>query len=409
MDKNQSMKILMIAPQPFFEPRGTPISVRQRLTGLSQLGHQVDLATYHLGEDVNLPGVKIFRTPVISKINALKVGPSLQKIPLDFLLILKSVDLLIRNKYDVIHTHEEAGFFSVFLAWIFNLTHIYDMHSSLPKQLVNFKFGDNKLMIGLFEYLEKLVINTCDAMITIGPDLEEYVREINPAVPMQMIENLPLNIEHSGSENPTQIKEEYGLQDGKILVYAGTFERYQGVDVLIESFDSVVRRYPDTNLVLLGGKPDQIKDCQELVSRLDLNGSVIFTGIVPIEDANTYIQLADILISPRIEGTSVPLKIYTYLHAGKPILATNIPAHSLVLNQDTALLVEPARDTLAEGLIRLLDDSELRKKLGTESKRLAEEKYGQAQYLAKLEKIYSFLQPSNNTKTNSLNPSRNGQ
>ena len=59
------MKILMIAPQPFFEPRGTPISVRQRLTGLTMLGHQVDLATYHLGEDVDLPGLTIYRTPSI--------------------------------------------------------------------------------------------------------------------------------------------------------------------------------------------------------------------------------------------------------------------------------------------------------------------------------------------------------
>ena len=111
------MKILMIAPQPFFEPRGTPISVRQRLTGLIKLGHQVDLATYSLGENIDLPGLKIYRTPSIPGIKTLKVGPSWQKIPLDFLLVLRSIGLLFSNKYDVIHTHEEAGFFSVFLAW----------------------------------------------------------------------------------------------------------------------------------------------------------------------------------------------------------------------------------------------------------------------------------------------------
>jgi hypothetical protein len=89
------MKILMIAPQPFFEPRGTPISVRQRLTGLTKLGHQVDLATYHIGEKVDLPGLRIYRTPTISSIRSLKVGPSWQKIPLDFLLILKSISMML--------------------------------------------------------------------------------------------------------------------------------------------------------------------------------------------------------------------------------------------------------------------------------------------------------------------------
>ena len=402
------MKILMIAPQPFFEPRGTPISVRQRLTGLTQLGHQVDLATYHLGEDVDLPGLTIYRTPMIPKINTLKVGPSWQKIPLDFLLILKSIDLLLRKKYDVIHSHEEAGFFSVFLAWLFNHSHIYDMHSSLPKQLVNLKFGDNKLMVSLFEYLEKLVINTSDAMITIGPDLEEYVREINLDVPMQMIENLPLNIDHTESDIPIEIRERFGIQNGLTIVYTGTFERYQGVDVLIDSFENVVSKFPETKLILVGGKPDQIESNQELVSSRNLDGSIQFTGIVPLEDANSYIRMADILVSPRIEGTSVPLKIYTYLHAGKSILATDIPAHSLVLNQDNALLVKPTKEAIAEGLVRLIGDRDLRIKIGRGSKRLAEEKYSQAQYLAKLENIYSVLQNPQRVRAKASNPTKNG-
>jgi glycosyltransferase involved in cell wall biosynthesis len=393
------MKILMIAPQPFFEPRGTPISVRQRVTGLSKLGHQVDLATYHVGEDIDLPNFTIFRTPKISTIRTLKVGPSWQKIPLDVLLFFKSFKLLLGGKYDVIHTHEEAGFFTVFLAWLFKLPHLYDMHSSLPSQLVNFKFGDNRFMIGLFEYLEQRVINTCDAMITIGPDLENYVRKLNPAVPMQMIENLPLNIEQDDGEVPAHIREKFDSKNGLFLLYTGTFERYQGVELLIESFGKVVKKHPGSILILVGGKPDQIQECQDLVSRQNLDQSVIFTGIVPLEDANAYIRMADILVSPRIEGTSVPLKIYTYLHAGKPILATNIPAHSLVLAQENACLVDPTPEAMADGLTRLIEDNELRAKLSLSSKELAEEKYSQSQYLSKLAAIYSVFTNQHLTKS----------
>jgi glycosyltransferase involved in cell wall biosynthesis len=102
--------------------------------------------------------------------------------------------------------------------------------------------------------------------------------------------------------------------------------------------------------------------------------------------------MADILVSPRIEGTSVPLKIYTYLHAGKPILATNIPAHSLVLSQENACLVDPTAEAMADGLNHLIEDHELRTKISLSSKKLAEEKYNQSQYLSKLESIYSVFQ-----------------
>ncbi|MFL7892990.1 MAG: glycosyltransferase family 4 protein [Anaerolineales bacterium] len=386
------MKILMIAPQPFFEPRGTPISVRQRVTGLLKLGHQVDLATYHIGEDIELPNFNILRTPKIWGIHTLKVGPSWQKIPLDILLFFKSFKLLLGGKYEVIHTHEEAGFFTVFLARLFKVPHLYDMHSSLPNQLVNFKFGANRFMIAIFEFLERWVINTCNAMITIGPDLEKYVRKINPAVPMQMIENLPLNIGQDDGEVPSHIREKFSSQNGLSLLYTGTFERYQGVELLIDSFGMVVKKHPGSVLILVGGKPDQIRECQELVSRQNLDQSVIFTGIVPLEDANAYIRMADILVSPRIEGTSVPLKIYTYLHAGKPILATNIPAHSLVLSQENACLVDPTAEAMADGLNHLIEDHELRTKISLSSKKLAEEKYSQSQYLSKLESIYNVFQ-----------------
>lgn len=383
----------MIAPQPFFEPRGTPISVYQRLAGLSKLGHQIDLATYHLGENVKINGVTIHRTSDIPQIKSLRVGPSWEKVPLDILLFVNSVSLLIKNKYDVVHSHEEAGFFSILLAWLFRKKHLYDMHSSLPKQLVNFKFGDNRLMISMFEYLENLVINTCDAMITIGPDLEKHVREINPNLPMQMIENLPLGSKESDGETPQELRKRLGYEDKLVIVYTGTFERYQGIDVLIESIDSVIRKYPEAILILAGGKPDQIDEHKKLVEQHHLDEFVCFLGTVPIDEANKYIELADILVSPRIEGTSVPLKIYTYLRAGKPIMATNISAHTLVLDETTAELVAPTKNAFAEGLLKLISDEDLRVSLGDQSRKLAEEKYSEVNYLTKLEKIYQGLQP----------------
>ena len=51
----------MIAPEPFFEPRGTPFSEFHRIRALTALGHQVDLVTYPFGQDVSMPGLRVFR------------------------------------------------------------------------------------------------------------------------------------------------------------------------------------------------------------------------------------------------------------------------------------------------------------------------------------------------------------
>ena len=70
------MKILMLAPEPFFQPRGTPISVYFRLKALSDLGHAVTLVTYPLGENVPFPGLVIRRSPNLFRVRKIKIGPS---------------------------------------------------------------------------------------------------------------------------------------------------------------------------------------------------------------------------------------------------------------------------------------------------------------------------------------------
>src|SRR6266545_6747853 len=85
------MRILMIAPEPFFEPRGTPFSEFHRIRALTTLGHQVDLVTYPFGQPVSLPGLRIFRALRPPLVRRVKIGPSVTKILLDALLALTAV------------------------------------------------------------------------------------------------------------------------------------------------------------------------------------------------------------------------------------------------------------------------------------------------------------------------------
>ncbi|HSR18392.1 MAG TPA: glycosyltransferase, partial [Ignavibacteriaceae bacterium] len=172
------MKALVISPQPFFSPRGTPFSVYYRTLIMSELGVGIDFLTYGEGQDVNIPGVKIIRTPRFKFLGNVKIGPSPLKLFLDFFIFLKMAALLTKNKYDFVHAHEEAVFFAYALKPLFRFKLVYDMHSSLPQQLTNFNFSKSKLLLKIFKGLEDTCLKKAEAVITICPDLYNYVDTI---------------------------------------------------------------------------------------------------------------------------------------------------------------------------------------------------------------------------------------
>lgn len=388
------MKILMIAPQPFFEPRGTPISVYQRLEALSALGHQIDLVTYHVGRDVDIPNVTIHRVRKVKVIQHVRIGPSRAKILLDVMIIFKSIRMLLRKRYDVIHSHEEASFFGVILAKIFRTRHLYDMHSVLSKQLGNFEFGNKPVFVKAFEMLERMVLKTSNAVINVGSDLNEYIKSIDPNIQTTTIENVALH----AYQTPVQPEAVAELADkldlhGRIpVLYTGTYEKYQGLDMVLDCIEKVVREYPNVIFIFVGAKVYQAQEWTEKAAGRNLGEHTLFVDVVSPEDSMVYLAYASLLISPRLNGTTVPLKIYSYLHAGKPIVATNINAHTQVLTPDTAVLVEPNKDAFASGILKLLGDLQLGESLGENAHRLAQEKFNYQNYMMKVNKIYENLE-----------------
>ena len=388
------MKVLMIAPQPFFEPRGTPFSVLYRLYALSELGHKIDLVTYPLGQDIKIKNVTIYRTIRIPFIRRIEVGPSKTKILFDIFIILKAIRLLIKNRYDVIHSHEEAGFFSNWLSKVFRLRHIYDMHSSLPQQLQNFKFTSSKLLINYFNKLEKRTINNADAVITICPELFNYVEEICLGKNHVLIENVAGDDSVFGDDKKADLDifNQYELNNNLKILYAGTFEPYQGLKLLIKSAKTVVEDHKDVLFILVGGNPKQVNEYKAIVNSNNLSAYFIFTGQVWPNLVPKFIDLADILVSPRIEGNNTPLKVYSYLRSGKPIVATRHITHTQVLNDEVAVLTECEAVSFAKGIIKLIKDKKMRRTIAEKAQKLADERYSYSVYLKKTEEVYSMLE-----------------
>jgi glycosyltransferase involved in cell wall biosynthesis len=397
------MRALVIAPQPFFSPRGTPYSVYYRTLVATEIGVKIDLLTYGEGKDVDLPGVRIFRIPSFPMLGKIKIGPSLLKLLLDGFLFLWTVGFLALHRYDFVHAHEEAVFFVRFLKPIFRFKLVYDMHSSLPEQLSNFKFTKSRVLINIFSWLEDSSLRAADAVITICPALAEYVNSrIADTRKHLLIENSlfdPVNFAGTVEQSDERIMSKtqvYSIdldipKEAQLIVYAGTLEPYQGIGVLLDAFTKVSKNRPDAFLVIVGGSEQQVKQYRETASTNGVASRCLFTGAVPPEVARSCNRLATVLVSPRLTGMNTPLKIYEQIASGIPLVATNIYAHTQVLDSNTAFLVEPSADDLARGILEALSvDSERRKRAGN-ARILYEQKYSRSVYVGKMRQLLQLL------------------
>lgn len=187
------------------------------------------------------------------------------------------------------------------------------------------------------------------------------------------------------------MKAELGIT-GLVVMYVGNLEAYQGVDLLLESFALVQQKTDRVDLVIIGGQTPDIQKYQQKSFEQGIQKKVHFLGPKPVERLAEFLSEADILVSPRLTGKNTPMKIYSYLHSGKPLLATALLTHTQVIDSRVAMLAEPTCEAFSGAMLRLLEDKDLRMKLGTAGKQLIEEKYTYAVFRARLNGLMEWLE-----------------
>jgi glycosyltransferase involved in cell wall biosynthesis len=385
------MRILMLAPEPFFQPRGTPFSEYHRIKALTEMGHRVDLVTYPIGADVEMPNLRIIRSARPPFVTDVRIGPSFAKLALDAALAVTAVRQARREAYDAVHSHEEAGLLGVWIARRLKIPHLYDMHSSLPQQLTNFKFASSRLLRRAFEVMEDRTVFGSDVVITICQDLQDHVHKMGAGERAVLIENvMGGDVEEPPQLTAAAVRARWGIPtDAPLVLYTGTFEHYQGLDLLFEAMGRVAREKPAARLLVVGGRPEQVDAAR--VRAAAAGAPAIFTGHQPAREIPAYVEACDLLASPRTSGTNTPLKIYSYLRAGKPIVATRLLTHTQVLDNDTALLVVPEPGPFADAICRLLDDEALRERLGRAAALRASDRYSREAYVARTRTAFARL------------------
>ena len=384
------MKVLVIAPQPFFSERGTPIAVRRLVEALCRDGHQVDLLTYPFGEDVEIEGLTIHRCAGFPGVRRVGIGLSVGKVLTNLMLMLRLWRLGEPGRYDVVHAVEESAYGALLLRWRHRAKVVYDMDSSLAKQLAD---GHAVLrpLLPVLRRIEQWAIRRADAVAPMCWELAAYAGTIRKGQDdVVVLHDVPVAMERARRRTGPPSFHGNGAQH--VALYVGNLEPYQGVDMLLDTA-ALLPAHSSVRVQVVGGPMGQAERLRRIARKRGLEDRIQFLGPRPLTELYDLLAGADILLSPRAKGDNTPLKLYSYMESGRPILATRLAMHTQVLDDSTALLVEPEAGAYAAGLLRLADDERLRRRLGNAAKLRVRCEYSPTSFHRRVRAIYSGLLP----------------
>jgi glycosyltransferase involved in cell wall biosynthesis len=351
------MRILKIVPQAFYSARGTPLSAYHRARELIARGHEVDILTYGVGGDPPNFAARVFRSRGPHFKRAIRAGPSRLKIWFDVLLFVNLIAHLARRRYDVLYAHEEGALLARLAGAIYRIPYIYDMHSSLPLQITDWKFSSNASVVAAFRWVERLSVRGACAVVAISPAVAQAARSAGPDTPCVLLANHFEMGEEVPYEEVAAVRPRYGIPlERKLVVYAGSFVALQALDLLLDSVPRVLASVPNTTFLLVGGSDAEIEGLRAQAQRLGIGDHVIFERSLPQAAIPAYLEAADVLVSPRVQGINSPGKLLNYLASGRPVVATDTLVHNQLLTPESAILTAPSAEGLAAGLVAALTD-----------------------------------------------------
>ena len=269
-----------------------------------------------------------------------------------------------RTRYDLVHAVEESAFIAAALEPLTGVPYVYDMDSSLAEQMIDTYPGLR--LVGP-------VLRRCEGVAVRGAQRPDRVRDAPghrtrppPGTPVGRVEDTTLLPPANAPTGSKHLPPE--TEGAPVALYVGNLERYQGIDLLLEGFRHTLDQMDQARLVIVGGRQDDIEHYGRRASALGIGQAVHFLGPKPVSELGDLLREADVLVSPRLKGTNTPMKIYSYLDSGTAVLATRLRAHTQVLSDRTAYLVDPEPFALGSGLAALLRDDSLRERLAAEAK-----------------------------------------
>jgi glycosyltransferase involved in cell wall biosynthesis len=195
-------------------------------------------------------------------------------------------------------------------------------------------------------------------------------------------------------EEKVEARQLLGIGENPLILFVGGFFYWHDVSGLLKAFAIVIQKCPDARLVLIG---DGIQHAAmiQYAHTLQLDPYVIFKGSVPHAEIPRFVNAADIAVAPYLENPQLglwgsPMKLFEYMACGTAVVATSLGQITEVIQDGSNGLLTPASDTtaLASAIIQLINNPELRMRLGQQARRDTIRQYSWDHYISQLENVY---------------------
>ena len=188
------------------------------------------------------------------------------------------------------------------------------------------------------------------------------------------------------------IRARYGIEEGRVILFVGAltrWHRYKGLEVLLKALRKVVKESPDVRLLVVGA--GELKPYYEDLSRLyHLSDYILFAGDVPDSELPLYYAAAELLVLPSVDRSEgFGLVLLEANASGRPVVASRVGGIvEVVRDGHNGLLVEPLdAEGMAEAILLLLEDDELRREMGKKG-RIWAERHDWSLVARELERVY---------------------
>ena len=292
-------------------------------------------------------------------------------------IFFKMAQLLAREKYDIVHVRGIPHVYSAsLLNLFFRVPVVFEIYSTIFETRAA-PDGDiprsNWLKRQAWRTINNFFLRRVSRIMLICQSLEDYA--VERGCPRNKFTLLPNGVDilkFSPREKDDDVLKKYLLQDSRVVLYLGKFQRWEGLPTLVEAFSQVKKDIPNAKLLLVGDGPDRERIEQAIREHLEPD-DVIMTGFVPFNDTPQYYSVADVfvLVRPAILKTRYvsPLKPLEAMAMGKVVVSTDLPAiRELVEDGETGFLTGHSVDAISRSIINVLNDNSLREKTGARAR-----------------------------------------
>jgi glycosyltransferase involved in cell wall biosynthesis len=387
----ERMRVLMVAPTPFFGDRGCHVRILEEIRALRGHGVDVLVTTYHVGRD--LAEVATVRTPRLPWVRRLPIGFSVHKPYLDLLLLRTAAVAGRRFRPHLVHGHLHEG------AWLvtrlgrrLGVPAVADLQGSLTGELIDHRtLPARGPLPWLARRVERAIVRG-PARVLASSTAFARALETEWRVPRERIVALPDGVDPAVFRPglPTDdLRRRLGLDGKRVVVFLGVLTPYQGVDDLLAAWPAVVRAAPDAHLLLMG-YPNEAR-YRAAVAAAGLTGSVTVTGRIEYREAPRHLALGDVAVSAKRSTTEANGKLLNYMATGLATVASDGPVSREILGE-AGMFVPPGDvPALGRACAALLGDPGERTRRGQRLRERAVTEFGWPALAGRLVEVYRGL------------------